>query len=233
MKVFAISDLHLGFNADKPMDIFGEDWANHFEKISADWKQKVGENDLVLVAGDISWAMKMEDAQEDLNAICALAGNKVLIKGNHEFWWQSISGVRAMLSNKTFAVQNDCLRFENVLVCGTRGWLTPEVGKELSKEDEKLYKREVERLKLSLDAMKKQRREGDKVVCMMHFPPYSSRNDGTLFTQLLEEAGVDICVFGHIHTAHTRGKNLVQEKNGVKYFQTSCDQVGFKLVEIL
>lgn len=233
MKVFAISDLHLSTTTNKPMDIFGDNWENHFEKISQDWKEKVSEDDLVLIAGDISWSMTMEEAKGDLDLIAKLPGKKVMIKGNHEYWWHSITKVREILSENMYAIQNDSIRFGNLLLCGTRGWTAPEPQKNLTKEDEKLYKREVERLKLTLASMTKIRQDGDKVICMMHYPPLNERNEGSDFTKLLEEYNVDICVYGHIHTSYTRGKNLIFEHNNVKYYQTSCDQVNFKLVEIL
>jgi len=233
MKVFAISDLHLSTTTDKPMDIFGDGWVNHFEKIKEDWLKKVGDEDIVLIAGDISWAMTMEEAKADIDLIGTLPGKKVIIKGNHEYWWHAISRVREMLPENMYAIQNDTLRFDNVLICGTRGWTAPEPSKQLKQEDEKLYKREVERLKLTLNAMQNERKDGDKVICMMHYPPFTEKNDGSQFSDLIEEYGVDICVYGHIHTKHTRGKNLEIEHGGVKYYQTSCDQVDFKLVEIL
>ena len=232
MRVFAISDLHLSTTTNKPMDIFGDGWVNHFEKIKEDWLSKVTKNDLVLIAGDISWGMTMEEAKGDLDLLGTLPGQKVIIKGNHEYWWHAISRVREILPKDMYALQNDTMRFGNILLCGTRGWTAPEPGRALKAEDEKLYKREVERLKLTLAAMQKERKEDDIVICMMHYPPFTEKNDGSLFSELIEEYRVNICVYGHIHTKFTRGKNLYLEHGGVKYYQTSCDQVDFKLVEI-
>lgn len=126
MKVFALSDLHLSTACDKPMDIFGGNWENYTEKIREKWLAKVSPEDLVLIAGDISWGMKLEEARSDLDWIDALPGKKIIIKGNHEYWWKSISSVRQILPSSILAIQNDAIRFDGIVVCGTRGWEVPE-----------------------------------------------------------------------------------------------------------
>ena len=149
MKVFAISDLHLSTNCQKPMDIFGKSWVNYFELICADWKAKVSQDDVVLLPGDFSWAMRMEDALADFELVAQLPGKKVILRGNHDYWWNTLSQVRNAIPKDFFALQNDCLRFGDVLICGTRGWVCPD-GDNLNAEDKKIYLREVERLKLSI-----------------------------------------------------------------------------------
>lgn len=161
MKIFAISDLHLSFNADKPMEVFGKAWENYVDVVAANWKARVSEEDAVLLAGDLSWAMKLEDALADINFVAGLPGHKVIIKGNHDFWWSSISRLRAALPSNFFAIQNDSVRVGDFLICGTRGWTVPEAG-EVSEEDRKIYAREVLRLKLSLSHMQSQRKEGTR-----------------------------------------------------------------------
>ena len=126
MKVFAVSDLHLPGNQDKPMDVFGGNWAGHFEKRKADWEERVGEEDVVLIAGDISWAMQLPDALTDLMRLRGLPGKKVFIKGNHDYWWSGITALRKSAPDGSFYfLQNDAVRFDGLVVCGTRGWVCP------------------------------------------------------------------------------------------------------------
>ena len=115
MKIFAISDLHLSFNCNKPMDVFGGNWENYTQKIKDNWKSKISDDDIVLIAGDISWAMKIDEVDADLAWIDALPGTKIMIKGNHEYWWKSISSVRAILPDTIKAIQNDAIKFGNVV----------------------------------------------------------------------------------------------------------------------
>lgn len=232
MKVWAISDLHLSNACDKPMDVFGGNWLNYTDKIQENWQKLVSEDDFVCIAGDISWAMKLDEVTEDLKWIDALNGKKIIIKGNHEYWWKSITAVRNILPPNISAIQNDCIRFEDVLFCGTRGWTVPEKGRQLSADDEKLYKREAERLKLTLTSMQKMRTPTDTVICMIHYPPFNMAKEATLFTNLLEEYKVDIVIFGHLHG---RLVNMEKQtiKNGIKYFFTSTDHINNTPVLVL
>ena len=225
MKIWAISDLHLTFACDKPMDIFGGNWENYIQKIQSNWQKLVAPEDIVLVAGDISWAMKLEGAVKDLQWIDKLNGKKIIIKGNHEYWWSGITAVRNVLPPSLSAIQNDYLRINNVLFCGTRGWTVPEHGKQLAAEDDKLYKREVERLKLTLAQMQKQRKADDIVICMMHFPPYNITKEDSNFTKLLEEYKVDKVVFGHLH-GKLVGMDKIVNKNGIEYYFTATDHIN-------
>ena len=223
MKIYAISDLHLSNSCDKPMDVFGGHWENYVSKIKENWKAKVAEDDLVLIAGDISWAMKLEEAKSDLEWIDELPGKKIIIKGNHEYWWKSISAVRELLPASMMAIQNDAIKIDNYVICGTRGWNVPETGKEFLEEDLKIYKRETERLKLTLIFAKNLKQEGDKLIAMMHFPPFGNGEEQTEFTKLFAEYGVDKVVFGHIH-GYTNCP-LKTTIDGVEYIFTSCDHI--------
>ena len=224
MKIFAISDLHLSNSCDKPMDIFGGHWEGYTEKIISNWKAKVTDEDLVLIAGDISWGMKLEEAVADLKWIDELPGKKIIIKGNHEYWWKSISSVREILPESIMAIQNDSIKIGNYIICGTRGWTVPEKDKELEPEDLKIYKREVERLKLTLMSAKVLKGESDaKIVAMMHFPPYNTDKEQSEFTKLFEEYSVEKVVFGHLHGYVNC--DLISEINGVTYYFTSCDHI--------
>ena len=231
MKVFAISDLHLSTVVEKPMDIFGKSWENYFEEICADWKAKVSDDDLVLLPGDFSWAMRMDEALPDFRLVAQLPGKKVILRGNHDYWWNTLSQVRNALPSGFYALQNDCMRFDDVLICGTRGWVVPD-GDNLSAEDMKIYLRELERLKLSISAMQKMRKPTDSVIAIMHFPPFNGRYDDSDFTRQFIEAGITKVVYGHLHGKDCRA-NLHMKKFGIDFYLTSCDLVGNKLTEIV
>ncbi len=231
MKVFAISDLHLSSVVEKPMDIFGKSWENYFEIICRDWRDKVSDEDLVLLPGDFSWAMRIDEALPDFALVAELPGKKVILRGNHDYWWNTLSQVRSALPPRFYALQNDCFRFDNVLICGTRGWLCPD-GDNLSQEDKRIYLRENERLKLSLAAMQKMRVDGDKVIAIMHFPPFNGRYEDSDFIHQLVAADVNTVVYGHLHGKDCRAE-LHMKKFGMDLYLTSCDLVGNKLTRIL
>lgn len=230
MKVYAISDLHISTNTNKPMDIFGGNWVGYLDKIKTDWEQKVNDDDIVLIGGDISWAMNIEDAKKDIETLTGLKGKKVFIKGNHDYWWSGIGKVRDMLPYSFYALQNDSMRFDGFVVCGSRCWSVPGAP-DFDERDRKIYLREVERLKLSLASAKKMMQDGDKLIALIHYPPFNVKRENSLFTDLFEENKVDIVVYGHLHGKDVRSDKLVV-KNGIKYYLTSCDQVDNKLTEI-
>ncbi len=231
MKVYAISDLHLSTVCGKPMDIFGKAWENYFELISADWKEKVTDEDVVLLPGDFSWAMRMEYALPDFERVADLPGSKVILRGNHDYWWNTLSQVRSLIPKGFYALQNDCLRFGDVLICGTRGWTCPD-GDNLTAEDKKIYLREIERLKLSIASMQKQRKPTDKVIAITHFPPFNGRYDESEFTKQFVLADIDTVVYGHLHGKDCRA-NLQFKKFGINFYLTSCDLTGNKLTRII
>ena len=231
MKVWAISDLHLSGLSDKPMNVFGEGWEGHFDKIKRDWEEKVESGDVVLVGGDTSWGMKLAEGMYDVASLAPLPGRKVFIRGNHDFWWNGISRVRAHRPDDTFYfLQNDCVKFGNVVIAGSRGWAVPESA-DFSEHDEFLYRREAERFRLAFSAVKKVREENDILIALIHFPPMGLKQNDTLFTELFEENGVNKAVFGHLHGAAYFP--LKCEKGGIEYILTSCDKVKFSLVQIL
>lgn len=232
MKVFAISDLHLSINCNKPMDIFGPVWENYLEEIEANWSKKVNDDDIVLIGGDISWAMRLEDALPDLQYISKLKGNKVLVRGNHDYWWSSISELRNNLDNKTFALQNDAVKIGNVVVAGSRGWMAVDDAKTMTPENEKIYKRELIRMDLSLQAAKKLQVKNDTLIVLTHYPPMNNKFQKNEMTQLFEKYGVHKVVYGHLHGEPFKHK-LSYKKNKIKYYLTSCDLVKNKLVQII
>ena len=230
MNIYAIGDLHLSFTSEKPMDIFGPNWAGHFEKIRADWLEKVQPDDIVLIPGDISWAMKLSDALIDLNSLADLPGKKVFIRGNHDYWWSGITKLRDQAPNDTFFfLQTDGIRIDNFVFVGSRGWTCPGSA-DYTEQDQKLYLREAERFRLAFLDAERLKQEGDKLVALMHYPPFTAKQEDTLFTQLFEKNGVEKVVFGHIHGATYFP--LKTQKNGVEYLLTSCDKAGFSLVKI-
>ena len=231
MKIFAISDLHLSFQCDKPMDVFGGNWAGYEEKIAEDWNRNVGDDDIGIIAGDISWAMRMTETQKDFEYISKLKGTKIIIRGNHDYWWSTISKVREALPPKTIALQNDSVKIGNVIFCGTRGWRVPERKQTQKGEDKKIFDREVLRLEMSLQDAKKKMVEGDKLIAIIHYPPFNCTRDDSPFTILMEKYGVGVCIYGHLHGKNCRDE-LVTTKNKVKYYLTSCDIVGHKVVSI-
>ena len=213
------------------MDIFGGGWEGHFEKIKKDWLAKVSDEDVVLIAGDVSWAMKLGDALEDLKLLAALPGKKVFVRGNHDYWWSGITKLRTSAPDESFAfLQTDALKIGNTVLVGSRGWTCPG-SPDFSEQDKKLYKREAERFKLAFADAERLKEEGDRLIVLMHYPPFSLKNGETEFTRLFEEKGVEAVVFGHIHGAAYFP--LRTEKNGITYYLTACDKAGFALTELL
>ncbi len=230
MKVFAVSDLHLSGLMNKPMNVFGPDWEGHFEKIKADWERKVSDEDIVLIGGDTSWGMYLEEGAFDLRSLAPLKGQKVFIRGNHDFWWNAISHVRAAAPDDTFHfLQNDCIKLGNYIIAGSRGWLCPG-STDFTEHDMALYLREGERFKLAFKEVEKVRREGDVLIALIHYPPFNVKLEDTVFTALFEENRVDKAVFGHLHGAGYFP--LRSEKNGIVYYLTSCDKLRFTLTQI-
>ena len=141
MKVYAISDLHLSLRGDKPMDVFGAKWDDYLNKIEKSWQETVSDDDVVLISGDISWAMELENALLDIDFIARQKGTKILIRGNHDYWWSGITKLRQNLPNGVYALQNDAIKFNNVVFCGSRGWAV-EGSPDFEEHDRKIYLRE-------------------------------------------------------------------------------------------
>ena len=226
MIVWAISDLHLPAR-QKPMDIFGPHWLNHFERIREDWLEKVSEEDVVLLPGDLSWAMHLEEALEDLERIGALPGRKILLRGNHDYWWSSIGRVRRTLAEGCHALQNDSLMLDGLLFAGSRGWTIPAEADGES-DDARIYRRERQRLELSLKSARS-RSETAPLIVMMHYPPRLEGAQG--FSDLLAQYGAQDVVYGHLHGAGLSGA-VRGEVDGIRYHQVSCDGLDFKLERI-
>ncbi len=229
MAIYAIADLHLSHAEPKGMEIFGAHWENHWDRIAKAWTKSIAEDDLVLIPGDISWAMHACAAAMDLDIIGALPGIKLILRGNHDYWWSSLHKVRSSLPPNMHALQNDSFLYRGFAVCGTRGWVVP--GSNLFEaEDQKLYLRELGRLTLSLEDAK--RKSNSVALVMMHFPPLNEKREENGFTELFAQYGIKKVIYGHLH-----GKALQSafegERNGVQYELVSCDHLNFKPKMIL
>ena len=228
MSIYAIGDLHLSFNTNKPMNIFGENWNNYEEKIKKDWQEKVTDNDLVILLGDFSWSMKLEDTYKDFEYINNLPGKKILLKGNHDYWWNTVIKMNKYLKENDFKdiefLYNNSFIFDNYIICGTRGWNILD-----NNEDKKVYERELQRLELSLnDGVKKYGEDKEIIVCM-HYPPITKDNNDII--KLLKKYNVKKCIYGHLHgIAH---KEAVEGNVlGIELKLVSADYINFELYKI-
>ena len=245
MAIWAIGDLHLSFGiTGKEMHVFGPEWKDHHEKIKADWDARVAADDLVLIPGDISWAMKLDEAAKDLAWIDARPGFKLFIRGNHDYWCQAPTKVRKVLPESMHLIWHDAYTYKDTAVCGTRLWDSDEyefgaymdmkepikepVNQPSKEETEAVFRRELMRLERALDAMDK---SAKLKIVMLHYPPIGVDLKDSRVSKLLENAGVDICVFGHLHSLRPN-QTLFGTKNGITYHLTACDWLGFKLLKI-
>ena len=227
MSIFAIADLHLSTTPgqDKPMDIFGDRWFNHEERIRKNWIETVSDDDTVVVPGDISWALKLEEAINDLDWIDALPGHKILLKGNHDLWWSGIKKLNSLYDSITF-LQYDSVVVEGVSICGSRGWITPD-DDDYGPGDEKIYKRELLRLESSLKTA-----ECSEIIGFMHYPPVARPAGYSGFQQLFEDYGVKEVYYGHIHGEEGFRKTIQGLYHGTDYHLISADYLNCKPLKI-
>lgn len=226
MSIYAISDLHLTQDESKSMEKFG--WIDHERRIFADWKKKVCEDDLVLIPGDISWAMDMQDAYADLDKIKIMKGKKVLLKGNHDYWWGSVTRLNEYDSDMYF-MQNTIYEYEDYVICGSRGWLCPN-DKKFTEHDEKIYKREVLRVASSLKLAKK---TGKQIILIMHYPPTNDKKESSDFTCLADEFEVKTVIYGHLHDKENHELSFLGKVGQTEYHLVSCDYLNFELKKIV
>ena len=237
MSIYTIGDLHLSFHENKPMSIFGQNWEGHEEKIKKDWLEKVKEKDLVILPGDFSWSTYLKDTYEDFKYLNSLPGKKLLLKGNHDYWWTTLKSMRDFLEKNNFSnidfIYNNAYNFEKYIFAGTRGWsMTDE------KEDEKFIKRESLRLEMSLkEAMKikKERNLNEEIIVFMHYPPITNNqihlNEVNLFIKVLKKYDVKRCYYGHLH-GNSIKEAVNQEYLGIQFKLVSADGLDFKLLKI-
>ena len=230
MAIYTISDLHLSLGMNKPMDIFGDNWENHDKKIRSNWIKKVKEEDLILLPGDFSWAMYIQDAKKDFEYLNELPGTKLLLKGNHDYWWESLKRMREFLKENNFSnidfIYNNSYIWENKIIVGTRGW------SEQEENPEKIIRRENLRLELSIqDGIKKFGDDKEIIVCM-HYPPFNGYESPELnFIETMKKYNIKICIYGHIHGEV--GKEAKKGNiDGIKFVMASSDQANFDLIKI-
>ncbi len=247
MTIWTLSDLHLCVsNPSKDMAVFGSDWEGYMEKIERNWKACIGQDDLVLIPGDICWASSLEQAKIDLDWIHALAGTKVIIKGNHDYWWGSNAKMQAALPSSIRFIHNNAFNRNGVTIGGSRLWDTPEYDftsfvefkenprerkdhKLSEEENRKIFSKELERLRRSLECLDP---KASTRIALTHYPPVSAGLEDSEASRILEEFKIDVCIFGHLHSIK-EGSLPFGTKNGVRYVFASADYLEFKPLKIL
>lgn len=227
MAIYAISDLHLSISTPgKSMQEFGKDWTEYESRIEYNWKSTVKDEDTVIVPGDISWAMNLEEAKLDFEFINSLPGTKIIVKGNHDYYFTTVSKVENFLKDNNFntikVLFNNSYTVDGYNICGTRGW---KYGTDVEANDEKIMKRELGRLKLSLDSINEENK-ALPIIVAVHYPPFNYA-----VKRLLEEYNVKTCIYGHLHG---EGHYMVKEgiEKGVNYIMVGGDYTGFKLIKL-
>ena len=229
MAIYAISDLHLSFNTDKPMNIFG--WENYENIIRENWHKLVKEDDLVILPGDFSWEMKLENTYKDFSFISNLPGRKILLKGNHDYWWTTLKSMKDYLKkmnlNNIDFLYNNSYEYENKIIVGTRGWNLLEE----SSKDNKIKKREAMRLEISIQDGIKKFGEDKEIIACMHYPPIIKGKENNEFVNILKKYNIKKCIYGHLHgQAH---ENALEGQIGqINYKLVSCDYTKFNLIKV-
>lgn len=234
MSIYTIGDLHLSFNENKPMSIFGENWKGYEEKIKDNWMKLVTENDLVVLPGDFSWSMYLKDTYKDFEYLNALPGKKLLLKGNHDYWWSTVNSMRNYVKENNFKnidfIYNNAYEFENKIIVGTRGWAFGE-----DAESKKMLHREVARLELSIRNGIENYGEDKEIIAFLHYPPIINQNiqyeETNEFIRILKKYHIKRCYYGHLHS--TAIKEAVEgEYFGIEFKLVSADAINFNLVKI-
>ena len=234
MSIYVIGDLHLSFKENKPMSIFGDNWEGHEEKIKNNWIENVKEEDLVILPGDFSWATYLKDTDLDFEYLNKLLGKKLLLKGNHDYWWTTVTSMRNFLKENEFEnidfIYNNSYEFEDKIIVGTRGWSQTEDG-----EDKRLLKREALRLELSIQHGINTYGDDKEIVVFMHYPPITNsnltKNETNEFIQILQKYNIKKCFYGHLHGASIK-EAVEGEHFGINFKLVSADGLNFKLYEI-
>lgn len=230
MRVFAIGDLHLEGGTGKTMDRFGENWRDHDHKIFSAWDRLGNEDDLLLLVGDLSWAMHMEDALPDLDRIGEMKGRKVILKGNHDYWWQSVSKMKRALAPSIEILHASSIIVDRIAIVGTRGWVCPN-DSYFEEHDQKIYDREVGRLAQALESLRRSRDDYDSLIVALHYPPTHHVHESSGFTKLIDEHRADVCVYGHMHGEDIKN-GLTGTRGNTHYYLVSADAVDFCPVQI-
>lgn len=231
MSIYVIADLHLSFSQNKPMDIFGDNWENHDEKIKKNWIKKVKADDYVILPGDFSWATYIEDTKLDFSYLNSLPGKKILLKGNHDYWWTTLASMRKFVKENEFEnidfLYNNSYLVENKIIVGTRGWNVFD-----SENDKKMIKRETARLELSIkDGIQKYGNERE-IIAFLHYPPITQNNlnkpENREFINMLKKYNIKRCYYGHLH-GQSHKDAVVGIIDGIEYKLISADYLNFDL----
>ena len=222
MALFAIADMHLPLGINKPMNIFGKNWDNYVERLEENWKAAVSAEDTVLIAGDFSWATYLEESKKDFEFLRGLPGKKIMLKGNHDYWWGTLNKMYGFLEENGFSdihfLQNNSFTYKDISICGTRGWNLPCIKN--TDEDKKIFKRELLRLEMSL----KSAENPENIIVFTHFPTVLKNCTSNELTELLKKYGVRMSVFGHIHTSMPALSNVFEGvEEGIEYILVSAD----------
>ena len=228
--IYTISDLHLPLGIDKPMDIFGRRWENYVERIRENWLNTISPEDTVVLGGDFSWATYLEESKKDFEFLEALSGTKILLKGNHDYWWTTASKLTQFTENEGFKsvkfLHNNSYKVENTGICGTRGWSIDNLS---SEEDKKIYARELIRLRISLDDAKNKGCEN--LIVFTHYPPVTQAVQQTEFHKILREYGVKKCIYGHLHGI-SHNTAFTGFADDVEYILATGDYLGFDPISV-
>ena len=231
MSLYSIADLHLSGAVDKPMDVFGSRWKNHTEKIVSNWRGVVEDGDTVVIPGDISWAMNLSEALPDLKLIDSLPGRKILGKGNHDFWWETLTKMNAFLEANGITtvsfLHNNAYDVGDFVICGSRGWYVEEKMQNTVGDVDyaKIVSREAARIDRALDEAKRINTEGKEILVYLHFPPVYSGFICREIVDVLHKHKVKRIFFGHIHGNYTMPKT--EEFEGVRMTVISADYLNF------
>lgn len=231
MAIYTIADLHLSFNTNKPMNVFGENWNDYEKKIKQSWKKNVKSTDTVILPGDFSWAMYLEESIKDFEYINELPGRKILLKGNHDYWWSTVTSMRKFLKEQNIEnidfLFNNSYEIENTIIAGTRGWILSE-----EQEDKRLTKREVDRLELSIRSGIEQYGNDKEIIVFMHYPPVNKNYMNTEYIKIMKKYNIKRCYYGHLH-ANSIKDAIEGELDGIQLKLVSADGLNFKLLEVL
>ena len=237
MSVYVIGDLHLSFSQDKPMNIFGEIWENHTGKIKKDWEEKVKKEDTVFLLGDFSWAMKLKDTLQDFEYINSMPGKKILLKGNHDYWWTTVTNMKKFLEENNIKnidfLFNNAFEIENKVFCGTRAWA--EGTSEEDEENQKIIERECGRLKFSIEYGIQNFGKDKEFIACLHYPPITKsdidKGETTPFMEILKQYKIKRCYYGHLHGDAI--KDAIEGTiDGIELKLISADGVDFKLKKV-
>jgi len=233
MKLFGIADLHLGFEVDKPMTKFGPHWADHAARVEAAWRRLVGPGDVVLVPGDLSWGMTEEDSKADRAWFAALPGTKVVVKGNHDYWWpKSRARLEAALGPTVRPLKRNAARVGDVAFVGVRGCDLVPLREKTEADVAKEVARELADLDASIADYRARFAPAPRVVALCHYPPFALGSSASAFTERVEAAGADLCVYGHLHDAEEWRATFQGARNGVTYRLLAADAIGFEPIPL-